>query len=127
MAMTIQPNPIKHGGPEKIVEINESKWKKGKLQPWKGPKSWILGIWYCPKRKPPIHSLGCRNENGAHTNAMEGDWGVWEANFKQMRSCCNIETCKLHLDKIMHRGQYTSDIFAWLLEDIAFFYNVSIL
>ena len=40
------------------------------------------------------HSVEFVNENGAHTNTIEGFWGVWKANFKQIRGCCNIEMCR---------------------------------
>ena len=53
-----------------------------------------------------------------------GFWGVWKADFKQMRGRCNIEMCRLHLDKITYRARYPSDIFYSLLKDIAFFYNI---
>ena len=55
-----------------------------------------------------------------------GFWGVWKVDFKQMCGFCNIEMCRLHvhLDEIMYRPGYPSDIFGFPLKDIAFFYNI---
>ena len=36
--------------------------------------------------------------------------GVWKPDFKQMRGCCNIEMCRLHLDENMYSARYPSDI-----------------
>ena len=47
--------------------------------------------------------------------------GVWKAYFKQMRGCFNIEMCRIHLDEIMYRTPYFSNIFDSLLKDTAFF------
>ena len=174
MAMNIRRNPIKLGGPGKIVEIDESKFgKKRKYNRGRMPNPgfWVFGaverdsnnfeLWVVDRRdreslQPLIqetilpgtmiysddysvyrnldqigygheivnHSVEFVNENEAHTNTMEGFWGVWKAAFKQMRGCCNIEMCRLHLYKIMYRGRYPGDIFTSLLKDISFFYNV---
>ena len=54
-----------------------------------------------------------------------GFGGVWKADLKQMRGCCNIEMCRLRLDEIMYRARYPSDIIDSLLKDnAAFFYNI---
>ena len=40
--------------------------------------------------------------------------------FVLSKDCSDIK----HLDKMMHRGHWPGDVFAWLFKDIAFFYNV---
>ena len=46
--------------------------------------------------------------------------------ISNMCGWCNIEMCRLHLDEIMYRACYPSDIFYSFLKDIAFFYNMKI-
>ena len=67
-------------------------------------------------------------QNGVGILIMQDDkflhlglWEVWKADFKQMRGCCNIEMCTLHLDEIMYSACYPSDIFYSHLKDIVSF------